>query len=100
MRKFLRFSIFLVILLICFTVSCQQPVKEVAEEAAAEVAALSDEDVARIKASTEAFVQAVRSEDWTAVAALYNEDAVLMPPNQPIVQVVKRFRPGWRHFSH
>jgi uncharacterized protein (TIGR02246 family) len=58
----------------------------VAEEAAAEVEALSDEDVAANKASLEAYVQAIRTEDWMAVAALYTEDAVLMPPNQPIVQ--------------
>ncbi|MDH5203197.1 MAG: SgcJ/EcaC family oxidoreductase [Nitrospirota bacterium] len=68
------------VILLCFTFSCQQG-EEVAEEAA-----LSDEDVAAIKASTEAYVQAVKSEDFTAFAALYTEDAVLMPPNQPIVQ--------------
>jgi uncharacterized protein (TIGR02246 family) len=73
------------VILICFTFSCQQG-EEVAEEAAAEVAALSDEDVAANEAITDAYVQAVRTEDWTAVAALYTEDAVLMPPNQPIVQ--------------
>ena len=31
-------------------------------------------------------MQAVRSEDSAAGAALYTEDAVLMPPNQPMVQ--------------
>jgi uncharacterized protein (TIGR02246 family) len=73
------------VLLLCFTFGCQQA-EEVAEEAAAEAAALSDEDVAANKASLDAYVQAIRNEDWTAVAAMYTEDAVLMPPNQPIVQ--------------
>ncbi len=72
------------VFLLCFTFSCQQPVEEVAEEVG--VAPLSDEDVAAIKAVTEAFIQAFNSEDWTAGAAMYTEDAVLMPPNQPIVQ--------------
>ena len=62
-------------LLLCFAFSCQR-----------EAGPLSDDDVAAIKASTEAFIQAVRSEDVAARAALYTEDAVLMPPNQPMVQ--------------
>jgi uncharacterized protein (TIGR02246 family) len=72
------------VFLLCFTFSCQQQVEEVAKEPG--VKALSDEDVASIKAVTEAFIQAVKSEDWAAVAAMYTEDAVFMPPNQPIVQ--------------
>ena len=71
------------VFLLCFTFGCQQG-EEVAEEVG--VKALSDDDVAAIKASTEAFIQAVRSEDWAAFVALYTEDAVFMPPNQPMVQ--------------
>lgn len=71
------------VILLCFTFGCQQG-EEVAEEVG--VKALSDEDVAAIKASTEAYMQAARSEDSAARAALYTEDAVLMPPNQPMVQ--------------
>ena len=73
------------VILLCFTFGCQQG-EEVAEEAVAEVGALTDEDVAAIKASTEAYVQAMRSKDWAALAALYTEDAVWMPPNQPMVR--------------
>ena len=72
------------VLVLCFTFSCQKQAEEVAEEVG--VAPLSDEDVAAIKASTEAFVQAVKSEDWTALAALYTGDAVVMPPNTPMIQ--------------
>ena len=87
MRKsFLQISIFSLILMLCFTFGCQQPVEEVVEEAVAEVAALSDEDVAAIKASTEENVQAVRSKDWAALAALYTDDAVVMPPNESIIR--------------
>jgi uncharacterized protein (TIGR02246 family) len=81
MKKFL--TIIPLVILLCFTFGCQQG-EEVAEEVG--VKALSDEDVAAIKASTKAFMQAVRSEDSAAGAALYTEDAVLMPPNQPMVQ--------------
>jgi uncharacterized protein (TIGR02246 family) len=71
------------VFLLCFTFGCQKA-EEVAEEPG--VKPLSAEDVAAIKATTEAFNQAVNSKDWEALAALYSEDAVLMPPNQPLVR--------------
>jgi uncharacterized protein (TIGR02246 family) len=87
MRKsFLQISIFSLILMLCFTFGCQQPVEEVAEEAVAGIAALSDEDVAAIKASTEEYIQAWGSADSVTLAALYTEDGIMMPPNQSIVQ--------------
>jgi len=87
MRKsFLQISIFSLILMLCFTFGCQQPVEEVAEEAVAEVAALSDEDVAAIKAATEEYIQAWSSADWVTLAALHTEDAIVMPPNESMVQ--------------
>ena len=81
MKKFL--TIIPLVILLCFAFGCQQD-EEVAEEVG--VKALSDEDVAAIKAATEAYMQAVRSEDLAALAALYTEDAVWMPPNQPMVR--------------
>ena len=77
------------VILLCFAFGCQQG-EEVAEEVG--VKALSDEDVAAIKASTEAYMQAVRSEDSAALAALYTEDAVWMPPNQPMVRGREAFQ--------
>jgi len=75
-KSLLQFTMIIPLtLLICFAFSCQR-----------EAGPLSDDDVAAIKASTEAFIQAVRFEDWAALAALYTEDAVFMPPNQPMVQ--------------
>ncbi|MBN1222422.1 MAG: SgcJ/EcaC family oxidoreductase [Candidatus Aminicenantes bacterium] len=73
------------VFLLCLTFCCQKPVEEAAEEAAALVKTLSDADVAAINASIEAYNQAVASTDWTAAAALYTEDAVLMLPNQPAI---------------
>jgi len=78
------FLILPLVFLLCVAFGCQQG-EEVAEEAV-EVAALSDEDVAANEAITDAYIQAVRTEDWMAVAALYTEDAVLMPPNTPMIQ--------------
>jgi uncharacterized protein (TIGR02246 family) len=58
--------------------ACQAP--------APEVGPLSEEDVAAIEASAAVFVEAVVAGDWSAVAALYTEDAVLMPSNGPVVE--------------
>jgi len=49
-------------------------------------AALSEEDVAAIESTSEAFLKGVRARDWAAVAATYTDDAVLMPPNGPAVE--------------
>ena len=49
-------------------------------------ATLSQEDIAGIEATTQAWVEAVNASDWAAVSATYTEDAVLLPPNQPAVQ--------------
>jgi uncharacterized protein (TIGR02246 family) len=56
------------------------------QPAAQQVGPLSDEDVAAIRASTESFAEAIRASDWAGVSALYTEDAVFMPPNEPAVQ--------------
>ncbi len=73
------------VFLVCFTFSCQQG-EEVAEEAAAEVAALSDEDIAAIKALYDAWIPAVKSGDWDTAANLYTEDTIVMSPNQPLIE--------------
>lgn len=46
---------------------------------------LTDEDTEAIRSSTDAFVEAVTAANWDSVAALYTEDAVVMPPNAPAV---------------
>jgi uncharacterized protein (TIGR02246 family) len=58
--------------------ACQVP--------APEVGPLSEEDVAAIKASPDAFAKTVLAGDWAAYAALYTEDGVFMPPNMPVVE--------------
>jgi uncharacterized protein (TIGR02246 family) len=60
------------------SVACQPPAQETAGR--------SEEDVTAIRASTESFAEAIRAGDWAGVAALYTEDAVFMPPNEPAVQ--------------
>ena len=58
--------------------SCQQP-------AAPEPAGLTEADRAAIEATSQAFLKAALARDWQALAMLYTEDAVLMPPNaEPI----------------
>lgn len=48
-------------------------------------AQLSEEDHAAIEEVTTAFVDAFRRADWDAVAGLYAENAVLLPPNTDAV---------------
>ncbi len=49
-------------------------------------ATLSEEDIAGIEAATQAWLEAVNAGDWAALGATYTEDAVLLPPNEPVVQ--------------
>jgi uncharacterized protein (TIGR02246 family) len=47
---------------------------------------LSAADVEAQKAISNAFVKHVMARDWTGLAAMYAEDAILCPPNQPAVK--------------
>ena len=49
------------------------------------LAPLSDADAAAIRAVHDRFCAAVLRQDADAVAALYAEEAVLLPPNEPAV---------------
>lgn len=46
---------------------------------------LSDTDVAAIKRANASYASAVMAKDWAALAALYAEDAIILPPNHPPV---------------
>lgn len=80
-----RLMIIPLVLVLCFTFSCQQG-EEVAEEAVAEVVGLSDEDVAAIKAFHDVYVQAALEGGWEATLEFYTEDTIMMPPNAPMIQ--------------
>lgn len=47
---------------------------------------LSDEDVAAIGGVRDAYVPATLGRDFAAVAALYEENGLRMPPNEPLNQ--------------
>ncbi len=47
---------------------------------------LSQADVSKINEVTQTFVKAALAKDWTTLAALYLDDAVLNPPNEPAVK--------------
>jgi len=79
------FMVIPLVFLLCFTFSCQKG-EEAAEEAVAGVAALSDEDVAAIKALGPALDEAALAGDWDAVVALFTEDGEWMGPNGPTIQ--------------
>ena len=47
---------------------------------------LSSADIVAIEASIEPFGQAFESADWAALAMMYTEDAMIIPPNAPVVE--------------
>lgn len=49
-------------------------------------AGLSEADRAAIRQAQEEFVKLMNARDFKGLAALYAEDAVVLPPNQPVVQ--------------
>ncbi|MGD2218009.1 MAG: DUF4440 domain-containing protein [Gemmatimonadales bacterium] len=67
--------------------SCQPPAQQ--------PSALSDEDVAAIRAQMDGFVDAVLADDWAAASEIYAEDAVLMMPEAPVMQG----RETWREWA-
>ena len=60
-------------IVIALTNACQPPAQEAGP--------LSEEDVAAIEASLDAFTEAILAGDWAGVAAWYTENAVFMLPN-------------------
>ena len=65
---------FVLVVLVCVVSAYQSP-RAQSTGAAAEIAKVSD-----------AYVKASQAADAKAIAALYTEDAVEMPPNQPMVK--------------
>jgi uncharacterized protein (TIGR02246 family) len=61
-------------------------------------ASLTDHDRNAIKASIANFDKAMLAADWSTVVAAYTEDAVLFPPNAPIVKgraAIQKFFEGF-----
>lgn len=75
----LRFvaALFLVLLAACKCMDCAAP--ETCSNS------LSAADRTALATNSEAWLKAVRASDWDAVAASYAEDAMLLPPDQPVV---------------
>jgi uncharacterized protein (TIGR02246 family) len=59
---------------------------------------LPQREIARINEVTEAFSKAVVARDWAAVEALYTDDAVLYPPNEPPAQGRSAIRASMEKF--
>jgi ketosteroid isomerase-like protein len=78
------FMVLPLVLLLCFTFSCQQYVEEVAEEPG--VKPLSDEDVAAIKKLLADQAPLILAGDWEGYGQLFTEDVMIMPPNTPLMK--------------
>ena len=70
-------------LVFCFIISCEEV--EVRVEGVG-AKALTDEDIAAIKAIGPALDEAAVSGDWDALVALFTEDVSMMGPNSPITK--------------
>jgi ketosteroid isomerase-like protein len=58
--------------------ACQPPAQEAGP--------LSEEDIAVIRARADSYAEAMLAHDWAAVASGYTEDAVMMAPNEPLIE--------------
>jgi uncharacterized protein (TIGR02246 family) len=64
----------------------------------AQLRPFSDSDRNAIRATIARFDKAVVDRDWSTIASLYAEDAILLPPNGPAVQgrpAIERFFSGF-----
>jgi ketosteroid isomerase-like protein len=80
-----------VVALTCLTLSA-------CESKAGNTAALTDADRNSMKTSVANFDKAMLAADWPTVVAAYTEDAVLFPPNAPIVKgraAIQKFFEGF-----
>jgi len=59
---------------------------------------LSQADVSKINEVTQTFVKAALAKDWATLAALYLDDAVLDPPNEPAVKGRSAIRAWFEKF--
>jgi uncharacterized protein (TIGR02246 family) len=50
------------------------------------IAQLTDDEIRANRTLVAQFADKMRTRDWAGVAAMYTEDGLLMPPNQPAVQ--------------
>jgi ketosteroid isomerase-like protein len=64
------------------SLACSSPAKAPEPNA---LATLSAEDIAAVEAVDAAFAAGMNAKDTSAVAALYTDDAKLMPPDAPIL---------------
>jgi uncharacterized protein (TIGR02246 family) len=58
------------------------------------IAQLTDDEIRANRALVAQFADKMRTGDWAGVAAMYTEDGLLMPPNQPAVQGTSAIQ-GW-----
>ena len=81
MRKSLfQFTMIIpLVILLCFTFSCQKQEEEVAEKPAVDVEA----DKEAIKKITDDFNAAINAGNIDKLVSLYTDDAVRIPPNKP-----------------
>jgi uncharacterized protein (TIGR02246 family) len=78
MKKNARSTLLAALALALAGTACQPPAQE--------AGALSEEDVAAIRAIPQLYAEAVVASDWPAVASYYTEDAVRLPPNAPLIE--------------
>lgn len=67
---------FIAALAVALTVAACQP--------AAQAPALSEQDTAAIREMLDSYAANVRAQDWTALISHYTDDAIRMPPNEPM----------------
>ncbi len=87
------------VLLLCFTFGCQQG-EEVAEEPVVDVEA----DIEAIRSLEDEFAASINADNpERLVAQYYSDDAVRMPPNEPLLkgkaEILARFKKGAEQYA-
>lgn len=93
------FLIMSLVIFLCLAFSCQKPVEDVAEEPVVDIEA----DIQACKDLNDAWDEAYVAQDIDKLMSIFSDDAVRMPPNEPVLigkeEIRSNFQQEFDQFS-